>query len=120
MSAEKKKETLSEKIKKFAQDYKKLSIKKKTQYIAIVLIIAVILAIYFSSIADKTKQPNAPIATQPASTQSEDTEEKLKATLSKINGAGKVEVMITYKSGPEIVPAFSIDTQKEQHDGYGG
>lgn len=113
MSAEKKKETLPEKIKKFAHEYKNLSIRKKTQYIAIVLIIVVILAIYFSSIADRTKADETPIVTQPASTlKADDTEQKLEKALSKIRGAGEVDVMITYKSGPEIVPAFSTDTQK--------
>ena len=32
--------------------------------------------------------------------------------LSEIKGAGKIEVMITYESSPELVPAFSTDTQE--------
>ncbi len=113
MQTDKKDETLKQKFKKFTQNYKNLSVKKKTQYIAIVLIIAVILAIYFSSITDKTKAETKPETTpQTKQTAADDTEEKLKQTLSMIEGAGKVEVMITYKSGPEIVPAFSTDTQK--------
>jgi stage III sporulation protein AG len=38
-------------------------------------------------------------------------EEKLAATLSQIEGAGDVEVMITYESTSEIVPAISVDKQ---------
>jgi stage III sporulation protein AG len=116
MQAENRKETLSEKAKKYFQAYKKMSIKKKTQFVAIVLIIAVILTIYFSSLADRTPETPAPQATQQATVSyaKDDTEAKLKEALSKIDGAGKVEVMITYKSGPEIVPAFSTDTQKSQ------
>jgi stage III sporulation protein AG len=113
MQTENKKEPLKHKVKKFIQDYKNLNVKKKTQYIAIVLIIAVILAIYFSSITDKAKTETQPeVVPQNNQTATNDTEQKLQETLSIIEGAGKVEVMITYKSGPEIVPAFSTDTQK--------
>lgn len=40
-----------------------------------------------------------------------ETEERLKAVLSCIRGAGEVEVMITYDTGAQIVPAMSTDTQ---------
>ena len=38
-------------------------------------------------------------------------EEKLKSILSRIEGAGEVDVMITYESSAEIVPAISVNTQ---------
>lgn len=40
-----------------------------------------------------------------------ETEERLKSVLSCIRGAGEVEVMITYDTGAQIVPAMSTDTQ---------
>ena len=39
------------------------------------------------------------------------TEKRLKEVLSTINGAGQVEVMITYETGPEIVPATDTTRQ---------
>lgn len=94
--------------------FSKLDVKKKVQYLAVLLIVLVILAIYFASVGDP--QPAAPPGdASPVSVQTDTAlgsiEEKLKATLSRIEGAGEVEVMITYESGTEIVPAVSVDTQ---------
>ncbi len=41
----------------------------------------------------------------------EETESRLEEVLSSIRGAGKVQVMITYDTGKELVPAMSTDTQ---------
>jgi len=93
----------------------KLDVKKKIQYLAILLIIIVILVIYFSSgsLVSKKQENTAPAATQeaPNTSMADSIEEKLAATLSQIEGAGDVEVMITYESTSEIVPAFSVDRQ---------
>ena len=94
----------------FITKFIKLDIKKKIQYVAILLVIIVILAIYFAS----SGGPADDISEQPTSAVivSDDIEMRLKQTLSNIEGAGRVEVMITYESSSEIVPAISIDTQK--------
>ena len=93
----------------------KLDVKKKIQYLAILLIIIVILVIYFSSgsLVSKKQENTAPAATPeaPGTSMTDSIEEKLAATLSQIEGAGDVEVMITYESTSEIVPAFSVDRQ---------
>ena len=50
-------------------------------------------------------------------------EEKLQEKLSSIKGAGKVEVMITYKSSKEIIPAVNTtesQTTTEEQDTSGG
>ena len=89
----------------------KLDFKKKLQYLAILLVVIVMLAIYFAS-TGKAQQPEP--TQQPSSNSQTDTdsmEEKLQDTLSKIAGAGRVEVMITYESSAEIVPALSVDKQ---------
>ncbi len=97
--------------------FTKLDIKKKIQYLAILLVVIVILAIYFASsggITKKQENNNTSSAanTEVQSAQTADSiEQQLKYTLSQIEGAGKVEVMITYESSSEIVPAISVDKQ---------
>ena len=95
--------------------FAKLDVKKKIQYLAILLIIIVILTIYFASgsLVPKKQENIAPAATQeaPSTGMTGSIEEKLAAMLSQIEGAGDVEVMITYESTGEIVPAFSVDRQ---------
>lgn len=91
----------------------KLDIKKKIQYLAILLVIIVILAIYFASAGSGARQQeeNAPAATGSSAQNLDSIEEQLQYTLSQIEGAGRVEVMITYESSGEIVPALSVDKQ---------
>jgi stage III sporulation protein AG len=50
-------------------------------------------------------------------------ENKLKSTLEKIEGVGKVDVMITFESGEEQVPAINVNdstSTTEEKDGSGG
>lgn len=97
-----------------------LSAKKKTQYLAVLLVVAIILAIYFSSLdtggAKKTDGEAA--AGAPAETISSDTEmeDRLKRVLSKVDGVGDVDVIINYESTAERVPAFSEDRQVSKSD----
>ena len=76
------------------------------------LVLAGIL-IYAATTVPKSKTENTGAAeTQSIVCSSErETEERLKSVLSCIRGAGKVEVMITYDTGAQIVPAMSTDTQ---------
>ena len=96
--------------------FMKLDIKKKIQYLAILLVIIVILTIYFASsggIAKKQEDNTSKAGGQDQISVQEATtiEQQLKYTLSQIQGAGQVEVMITYESSGEIVPAISVDKQ---------
>lgn len=97
-----------------------LNAKKKTQYLAVLLVVAIILAIYFSSLdtgsAQKTDGEAA--AGAPAETISSDTEmeDRLKRVLSKVDGVGDVDVIINYESTAERVPAFSEDRQVSKSD----
>jgi len=95
--------------------YMKLDTKKKIQYAAVLLIVIVILAIYFSSVTNnrETNTEDASSAvTEISYVSTEDSLAlQLQETLSAIEGAGRVEVMITYESTGEIVPAISIDKQ---------
>ncbi len=102
-------QTQSEKKNIFVR-FAKLEFKKKLQYLAVLLIVVVILAIYFASTGTEKKE--TPQGVQPVdASESSSIEQKLQDTLSKIQGAGRVQVMITYESSAEIVPAISVDTQ---------
>ena len=102
-------------VKEYLEKIKGLSAKKKTQYLAIVLIIAVILLIYFSTLVPSENGENEaepPGQSSAAFGQSaEDLEQKLSAALSKVDGAGAVDVVINYESTSELVPATSEDIQ---------
>ena len=96
--------------------FMKLDIKKKIQYLAILLVIIVILTIYFTSSGGvaKSQEDNTSQAAAQETVSAQQTgtiEQQLKYTLSRIEGAGQVEVMITYESSGEIVPAISVDKQ---------
>ncbi len=91
--------------------FAKLDFKKKLQYLAILLVVIVILAIYFTSAGSPVSQEPVSQAATVSETVPSSVEEKLQETLSKIEGAGLVQVMITYESSAEIVPAISVDTQ---------
>ncbi len=92
--------------------FAKMSIKKKIQYVAILLVIVVILAIYFTSFgSSEPQEETSSVQTNTEAVDTDSVEGRLMDTLSRIEGAGRVEVMITYESSAEIVPAISVDTQ---------
>lgn len=86
--------------------------KKNLDFILIFVLIVIVGLLYFSSFF--TQQPkndtdtSAPTANT-AVNSSDDLEQKLKGVLSKIEGAGQVDVMITYETGSQIVPALSVE-----------
>lgn len=66
---------------------------------------------------------DAEVNTSSAEKENQDLEAKLKQILSSINGAGDVDVMITYTSSEEIVPAYNSNTTTEttkEQDSSGG
>lgn len=95
----------------FFSSFSKMDTKKKIQYCAILLIAVVILTIYFSSFKNAAEKTEEPAVSPEAQINTEDMETKLEQTLSNIEGAGRVKVMITYESSPELVPAYSVDKQ---------
>lgn len=83
--------------------------KKLLETLIVIVIIAVVVSIYISSIKPP---PSANSEETSVITNMEpDDETRLEAILSNIKGAGAVEVMITYETTPEIVPAFDENTQ---------
>ena len=104
--------------------------KKLIENTAIVLIIGVIIIIAGSSILGrKGSQPDAQVreAEDAAGRISlvegdhgmagdGDLEKKLQSILSQIQGAGKVDVMVTYSATGEAVPAYDIKRSHEETD----
>lgn len=96
------------KIKETLAALSKASAKKKIQYLVIVLIMAVVLLLYFSTLAsDDGKQKQQQTEQLQAEQTTAEIESKLKAILSKVDGAGEVDVVINYESSSELVPAMS-------------
>lgn len=100
---------------KASEVFKKLremSAKKKTQYIVVFIIIAIILAIYFSSLSAPETEGSGATPRQEQAAPEENLETRLSAALSRVDGAGNVEVVINYESTAELVPAISADTEE--------
>lgn len=92
---------------------------KKNINILIVVLVGVLFLIAGStfkkdSVMSKNEDPkNKQTQEEKIETENDDyereTQNKLKTTLEKIDGVGKVEVMITFESGEEKVPAVNIN-----------
>lgn len=85
--------------------YKNLNGKKKTQYLAIIIVVAVILAIYISSLVPAGNTQDLPEMKE------DDLEARLTKVLSKVDGAGEVDVVINYESTGEKTAAYSSNSQ---------
>jgi len=95
---------------------------RKLEYLVYGGIALLILLLYLSTVLpDGDEATPNPVTLGEANTRA-DVEERLSAVLGSIRGAGRVEVMVTYESGPELVPAMSTDvdvstTQSTGSDG---
>lgn len=97
----------------------KIKVNKKLEIGIYAGLIGAALLIYFASFlgadnksgTEKTGSDNANINV--SADISSSVEERLKTVLSCIKGAGRVEVMITYETGKEIVPAMSVNTETD-------
>ena len=74
-------------------------------------LILVALLLFFASPGGEKEQKET--AAEPAAMANASLEERMEDTLSKIEGAGKVRVLISYESSEEIVPAVSRSEQGE-------
>jgi stage III sporulation protein AG len=119
-------------FKRLAERLKTQSSKKLIESAIIFAIIGVIIIIAGGSLFEKekkeeveTKSDNSSMEVASALVDEGDTnvEKKLANILSKINGAGKVDVMITYVSGKEVVPAYDTsmnENSTQEKDKEGG
>lgn len=94
--------------------------KKKIYSLLTLAVICGIVLIAMSGLEDKVvaskDEVNNKITQEELSNESSKAtlEEKLKNILSQIEGAGEVDVMITYESSEEIQPAFNTNTTTEE------
>lgn len=102
--------------------------KKKLKPLIFLAGICVLALIAISVMPDGKKEEasvstDSEVKTSASETEKEDLEGKLTEILSKINGAGDVDVMITFQSSEEIVPAYNSNTTTEttkEQDSSGG
>jgi len=118
----------------FKDAFKKLTDKikgvKNTELVAIILVIAILAIMYPVIFTDEhnltqgtDSQRNNDLTVPDTMTFDERQEERLERKLSVIDGAGVVEVLITYKAGRESVIAkhtVESSTDTEEVDGEGG
>ena len=96
---------------------------KRLEFVVYAGLALLILALYLSTLL-----PKQPAEKQTGSVQSagvslrseQELENRLETVLSSIRGAGRVEVMITYESGPELVTAMNTDTNSNRSESLDG
>ncbi|HHT65835.1 MAG TPA: hypothetical protein GX017_07070 [Clostridiales bacterium] len=111
--------------------FKRLKKIKNIEYFILVLAIAIVIGLFsnwFQSVnrGQETSlvqnQENSP-PTGSDDKDTQDQEYRLKKILSSMKGAGRVEVMISYKTGKELIPAMNTvesNTETEEKDSNGG
>lgn len=109
------------------KNVKNLSPSKKVRYIGIIIIIAMILAIYFSTFTKEDEQGGQTGASDQSTNvstsmlQDDDLAVKMEQTIKHISGVQDANVLITYESSKELVPAFqtgtTTDTTEESSEG---
>lgn len=114
-------------LKKFSKLFNDAENKKLTRLIFLagicILSIIAISVMPTGSNEDANVNTEAEIKQSASETEHKDLESKLTQILSKISGAGDVDVMITFQSSEEIVPAYNSNTTTEttkEQDSSGG
>ncbi len=111
--------------------YAKLKKVKNIEYFILILAIAIVVSMLGSFFRTDGNDGAAPVDQRNVADDTAgksasgiyEKEERLKKVLSAIKGAGEVEVMISYKSSKEIIPAMNTvesHTQTEETDSNGG
>lgn len=111
--------------------FKRLKKIKNIEYFILVLAIAIVIGLFSNwfqpvnhgqeAAAVQDQANNPPAVSDDENIQ--DQEYRLKQILSSMKGAGRVEVMITYKTGKELIPAMNTvesNTETEEKDSNGG
>ena len=96
----------------------KLNANAKLETFVYVGLVVLILLLYLSSLfPEKTAVPGGEKIDSILYAYSEqEVEQRLSEALSDIRGAGSVRVMVTYDSGPELVPAMTSDTNTNRSE----
>ncbi|HWR23036.1 MAG TPA: hypothetical protein VN366_06095 [Feifaniaceae bacterium] len=96
-----------------------LKANKKLELAVYIGLALLIVLLYVSTLFPKNEKPASAEPAQDAQYASQtelEVEKRLETVLSSIRGAGRVEVMITYESGPEIVTAMNTDTNTNRSE----
>lgn len=100
--------------------YARIKGNKKAEYAVYGAIVLLVVLVYtasaridFSAVKEETA------ASQSTSADAAGTETRLREVLSKIRGAGRVEVMITYETGSELVTAVSTNVDSDMSETTG-
>lgn len=104
---------------KFSSILKKNKALELAFYLGVALLV---LALYFSTLTPEKAgtAANAPTADVSGySIAEQEIEQRLASVLSSIKGAGNVQVMITYDTGPEIITAMSVDSNSNKTETSG-
>lgn len=91
----------------------KIKTNRKLEFTIYAVLIGLVLILYFSSFvqSEETNHLSSERSANASVSSEQEVEARLEKILSSIRGAGEVKVMITYETGPEIVPAMSVDKQ---------
>jgi len=111
--------------------FKQLKKIKNIEYYVVVLAIAIIIGLLSNWLQPQNKKNDSISVDSPATVDELpdqetiifDQELKLKQILSSMKGVGEVDVMITYKTGKELVPAMNTvesNIETEEKDSNGG
>jgi len=94
---------------------------RKVKHIEIIIAIVIgliILSVYFNPFANKNEDKTETGSISINTDTSLSDEERLKAVLATISGVGKTEVMITYETGTELIPATDYSEQVNTETQY--
>jgi len=91
--------------------FAKLKTVKHIEIIIVVIFAAILLLIIFGFSSGGGSSPSGSTSSTTLAQYQKNLENQLSDVLSKIDGAGKVEVMITFDAGAEQVLAYSTDKQ---------
>ena len=127
---------LKEKLQKFKEDITKSdnkNNKKKVENIVVGILILIVTVIAINTIlsddTNKKESKNANTTTnnttvaQSEQVNNDSLEDRLKSILSKIDGVGKVDVLISYSESSQIVPMYNEnvkETSTQEQDESGG
>ncbi len=92
----------------------------KFKYPALVLLIGLLLLLIPGRRAEKKTDDPEPAAAEAVNTETDyrrQTEQELTAILSKVDGAGRVAVMLTLRSGPSVSYQTDFDNSSQTGDG---
>ena len=89
---------------------------RKYKYAVLVLLVGIALLAW----PEEQKTQDVPNVPEPAATPEESLEQKLEQLLSQVDGAGRVRVLLTQKTGPEYIYQTDNVTEEQYQDGESG